>query len=188
MDVTIFKTLDNIKNYIYLIQDNYSRTILGWKIVLECNAEIACRNLREVCEKYQLYNVNLQLITDDGSENNGAVKDFLRRDDVTIKKQVALKDITFSNSMVEAANKKIKYESLLRKNIPDHNHLVKYVDEFIPEYNDRPNGQLHGYTPNEVLCIVYVKTIVYRPNIRTSRLKPFIAKRSRLLSYQISIR
>ena len=35
MDVTIFRPSDHSRVYIYLILDNFSRAIMGWKVLLE---------------------------------------------------------------------------------------------------------------------------------------------------------
>lgn len=52
MDVTIFRPSDHSRVYIYLIMDNFSRAIMGWKVSLQYSSEIALENLKEVCHKY----------------------------------------------------------------------------------------------------------------------------------------
>ena len=76
MDVTIFRPSDHSRVYIYLIMDNFSRAILGWKASLQYSSEIALENLKEVCDKYSLLNSDVKLLVDDGPENNGRVNDF----------------------------------------------------------------------------------------------------------------
>jgi hypothetical protein len=51
-DVTIFRTADNNKNYIHLIQDNYSRAILQLAMQRNCTAQTTFENLKVVYEKY----------------------------------------------------------------------------------------------------------------------------------------
>jgi len=46
-DITIFKTLDNVKQYIYLVVDNYSRKILSWDMADRVSGEIRVQTLRE---------------------------------------------------------------------------------------------------------------------------------------------
>ena len=84
---------------------------------------------------------NCQLISDDGSENYGPVKDFIKNSS----------NIEFSNSMIEAANKKLKYNFLYHHHIINHEELVKYVEQSVTDYNNRPHHVLHGLTPIEVL-------------------------------------
>ena len=53
--------------------------------------------------------------------------------------------------MIEAANKHLKYRFLYHHHIPDYAALVKYVEQSINDYNNRPHHVLHGLTPSEVL-------------------------------------
>jgi len=78
MDVTVYKFADNTKAYIYLIQDNYSRFILNWKVSRSCNSATALANLREACEKYNLLDEHsMDIIVDGGSENKGLLSQFV---------------------------------------------------------------------------------------------------------------
>jgi putative transposase len=73
-DVTIVKTLDGVKNYVYLIVDNYSKLIINWKVSTKCNGEIRAQTIREAV--YQEFGEDLNptkqidLIVDGGTENN----------------------------------------------------------------------------------------------------------------------
>lgn len=60
-------------------------------------------------------------------------------------------DVTFSNSMIEAANKNIKYRFLYHQSIADHQDLCKYVSLAVEDFNNRPHDVLAGLTPLEVL-------------------------------------
>jgi putative transposase len=153
-DVTLFRTADHKKSYIYLVQDNYSRAILAWEVSEQCRAEITLKNLKEVRQKYlEPSGVrDCRLITDDGSENAGQVKEWLNGlSDPPIEHLIAQRDIVQSNSMIEAVNKQIKYRFLYHKTIGDFECLVGYVKEAVEDYNSRPSQALEGLTPNEVL-------------------------------------
>jgi hypothetical protein len=74
-DLTEFKSEDQKKAYIYLVQDNYSRTILGYQLSPERKASHTFENLSNVKAEY-LVPANIKeciLLTDDGSENYGEV-------------------------------------------------------------------------------------------------------------------
>ena len=115
-DVTIFKPLDKIKVYIYFIVDNYSRNILTWKASLKLSAKISFENLREVYEKYNLKNKpDTILMTDDGSENKAEVDEYIQN--INMQRLIAQKDVIYSNSMVESAFYKLKYQFLFTKNL-----------------------------------------------------------------------
>jgi putative transposase len=153
-DVTVFQTADNKKNYIHLIQDNFSRTILQWAVRTSCKAQTTFEILENVHEKYLHPSgiQNCQLISDDGSENYGPVKAFVENSQYpVIQHLVAQRDIEFSNSMIEAANKQLKYRFLYHHHIADYDALVKHVELSLNDYNNRPHHVLHGLTPLEVL-------------------------------------
>jgi len=158
-DVTVFRTLDNTKAYIYLVVDNFSRAILSWRVSLKLSAETRLDTIREAYERYISSDINdsspdVQLIVDGGSENNNSVVDeYVNSPGISIKKIIAQQDIIFSNSMVEAVNKIVKYRSLFLESIPDIHALQKHLEKFIPAYNDvRPHCSLKGLTPSEVLA------------------------------------
>ena len=92
----------------------------------------------------------MQNYRNDGVENKGEVNDFLLLPDVDIKKLVAQKDIIFSNSMIEAVNKRIKYDFLFTKDLADFENTLSFLETAIPQYNQKPHHALHGLTPLEV--------------------------------------
>lgn len=102
-------------------------------------------------EKFDLRKQSGSLITDDGTENQGKLTKWLASSATLWKKIVAQVDIIQSNSMVEAANKIIKYRYLFPKPIMDTSELIKTLELAVENYNNMPNGQLHGFSPNEVL-------------------------------------
>uniref|UniRef100_UPI000ABD824E DDE-type integrase/transposase/recombinase n=1 Tax=Leptospira alstonii TaxID=28452 RepID=UPI000ABD824E len=151
MDTTILRVQDGSKVYIHFIMDNFSRTILGWKASLEWNAKNTVSNLKEVCEKFNLFHKPIRLLCDDGSENQGAVNGFLDQSNLFIEKLTAQVDISYSNSMIEAVNKKMKYEFLFPKNPASFEEVIETLKDAVPEYNSRPSGVLFGFSPDQVL-------------------------------------
>jgi hypothetical protein len=174
MDVTIYRPTDYCKVYVYFIMDNYSRCILGWKASLKYSADIALENLKEVCEKYNFYDpeIRADLITDDGPENNGGVKRFTSMDCVSLRQLIAQKDIIYSNSMVEAINKTMKYYFLFTQTLPDFEATVKYLEKAVPENNNRPIQNLYGLTPLQVYEKKYIPDRNYfAPQIKEAAIK-----------------
>ncbi|HPS56949.1 MAG TPA: integrase core domain-containing protein [Spirochaetota bacterium] len=154
-DVTLFRTMDNVRAYIYLVVDNYSRAILSWRVSLKLCAETRLDTVREAYDNHiHDSSADVQLIVDGGSENNNSVVDeYIGSPGISIKKIIAQQDILFSNSMVEAVNKIVKYRSLFLDNIPNIHALQKHMEKFVPVYNDvRPHCSLKGLTPSEVLA------------------------------------
>lgn len=151
MDVTLFKTVNGVKHYLYLIRDNYSRAILACKAATQYSSEIAKETLQQVLEQFGLMSSEGTLITDGGAENNGAVTQWLGKPGMLWKKLIAQVDIIQSNSMAEAANKILKYRYLFPSPVADTDELVKILDNALKDYNDMPQKNLYGLTPNEVL-------------------------------------
>jgi putative transposase len=151
MDVTIFRPTDHSRVYIYLIIDNFSRAILGWKASLQYSSKITLENLKEVCNKHNLMNSSVQLVVDDGPENNGSVNEFLSIPGIQLKKLIAQVDIRQSNSMIEAANKRMKYDYLFTEELLDFEAAKNYLSSAVESFNNKPLDVLTAYTPLEVL-------------------------------------
>ena len=140
------------KCFIYFIVDNFSRMILGWKISTEYKSSIMLDNLRNVysgcvLEKEKPPTV---LLVDDGIENKGFVCKAIENNEINLNRLVAQKDIRFSNSMVEAVNKRIKYDFLFRAQLLDFEHTKRFLETAVTQYNNRPHSALYGFTPYEV--------------------------------------
>lgn len=172
-DVTIIRTPDNVKLYIYLLVDNFSRFIMNWKVSREYSARIAFENIKEAYYKYDLHKVNtvVELITDGGSENKGQVENFVNRDDINMQKIIAQVDIIFSNSMVEAANKRLKYDYLFTKRFSLHTQVEPYMNFAIPDFNGKPHSALYGLTPDEAFNGMLPDKDMYKKAIKQSVLK-----------------
>ncbi len=108
VDITELRINDRQKLYISFIVDNFSRAILGWRASLRKTASLTLENLNGVIAKYKLF--EFTLLADDGSENKGCVKDFIKTAELNINLQIAQCDISFSNSMVEAVFRILKLQ------------------------------------------------------------------------------
>lgn len=153
-DVTVYRTLDGMRHYIYLVVDNFSRRVLSWHVSTKLNGMLRMRTLQEAWDKAVALRggeLRTDLIVDGGPENvNRIVDAFVAREDVGIHRKIALKDILFSNSMVEAANKTLKYRYLFPKDAANTEALVRGVERFANNFNSvRPHGELKGLTPDE---------------------------------------
>jgi transposase InsO family protein len=155
-DITIVKTVDGLRNYVYLIVDNYSKLIINWKADKKCNGKIRTQTIREAI--LQEFGTDLtptqkiDLIVDGGTENNNqTVEAYIKQSQVDITKKIALKDIKQSNSMVEASNKILKHQYLFKQPIADIEHLQEHLKEAVEDFNNqRPHYALGIYTPYEI--------------------------------------
>jgi len=153
MDVTLFRTLDNTRVYLYFLVDNFSRYILGWRASLQYSSAITFQMMKEVYDKHKLKQLRpvVDLIVDGGPENKGSLDTYLNMPQVHIQNHIAQKDIVFSNSMVEAVNKQMKYGYLFTQDLPDYKQTVHFLNTFaVDDYNRKPHYALYGLTPTEV--------------------------------------
>jgi putative transposase len=152
-DITVLKTLDGKKYYIYLVIDNYSRKVLSYAVRDKVSGLVTLSTIQQAFERASKVsdNLNVKLIVDGGKENNNIhVENFINRSEINIEKLIALKDINFSNSMIEALNKIAKYQYLFPKHPENLEELLEQLAFFVDDFNNvRPHGQLKGLTPSE---------------------------------------
>lgn len=172
MDVTIFRPLNHSKVYLYFLVDNYSRFILGWKASLSYSANITFQNIFNAYQKYNLGDVKpyIDLVCDGGSENKGMVDIFINHTDSNIKKLVAQTDIIFSNSMIEAVNKRMKYDFLFTTELLDFDQTKQFLSSAVDQYNNKPHSALFGLTPFEVFNGAIPDKLMFKNDIRQAAL------------------
>jgi len=161
-----------MKYYVYLLMDNFSRFILNYQVFEKVSAEIRMQSIKQTYEQYIMVpGEDVRLIVDGGVENNNNfVDDYIRSKEVSVQKLIAGKDIRFSNSMVEAQNKIIKYYYLFKHDFKDIHELRKLLDWIIPDYQyERPHHSLKGCTPYEVLIGIPLPTEQWQQQIQEAK-------------------
>ncbi len=119
-DITVVKSLDGMKNYVYLLMDNYSKYIINWRLESVVSGEIRTYTIKEGYQEHIKGLKNLQLIMDGGPENNNHNMDnYIGSEGINISKLVAQKDIPYSNSQIEVQNMLIKYRYLFKCQFQD---------------------------------------------------------------------
>lgn len=153
-DVTEFTTSDNLKFYIHTVLDNFSRKVIAYTISRDKTAKTRLLSLKEailIQFGKVLFPIDLDLIVDRGAENNNfRIRNFIRHCQVTIHKKIALKDVVFSNSIIEGHFQILK--KFLRSNGEIHSKdFHKLIEFFVKDYNSvRPHYQHWTYTPDEI--------------------------------------
>jgi transposase InsO family protein len=172
MDVTYYKTLDNVQYYIYTVMDNFSRKILAYDVSDKLSAEIRLSSLKQAINREFDVTIGsnsnkVDLIVDGGSENNNhTIEQFIKRQQVTINKKVALKDVRFSNSVIEGSYRILKSKYFKDRPILSYN-LKREVDFFVYDYNGvRPHSQHKIYTPNQIHRNQHLKNI--KPKLKAA--------------------
>ncbi len=162
-DISIFVTADNIKRYIYCVVDNYSRKILSCVAHNSVKAGLRSLTLFEAMKKVKGLRTPVILITDSGPENNLILPSF--------DHLKAMVDIQYSNSMIEAHNKIIKYNYLYRMEIKDDKQLNSILPKIVEDFNNRPHISLGGLTPNEAEQNIALNRKTLSENIRQSTME-----------------
>ncbi|MBI3134511.1 MAG: hypothetical protein HYZ14_07510 [Bacteroidetes bacterium] len=154
VDTTYYEFQPGMKAAIVFVSDNFSKNILGWSIALKNSAENVKNALKMAIETIHQYHPEYlctTLVADGGSENHAVtIEELLRKTDhPVITKIIALKDISFSNSSIEAINKIAKrYLRILDPRTFEK--LITCVEFFVFNYSHkRPHGSLKGLTPFE---------------------------------------
>ena len=154
MDVSLFKTLDRVTYYIYTVVDNVSRKILAYNVSSKLSAETRLQSLRYAIEQefdVTLQNQAVDLIVDGGTENNNkTIKGYIQRAHIDIRMKIALKEVHFSNSIVEGTFKIMKQSYFKYRDILSE-VIEKEVDFFVQDYNEIRLHYEHGiFTPDEI--------------------------------------
>ncbi len=181
-DITVVKSLDGIKNYVYLLMDNYSKYIINWRVEPVVSGEIRTQTIKEGYQEHIKGCKNLQLIMDGGPENNNHNMDnYIDSDGINISKLIVLKDIPYSNSLIEAQNKLIKYRYLFKCQYQDIHALRKALEWIIPDYNhQRPHNSLNGLTPHEAYTGKQINITVQKEKIKRAKQIRVIENRKNL--------
>jgi len=171
-DVCVYKPLDFTKCFIYFIVDNFSRMILGWKVSTEYKSSIMLNNLRKVYVSciFEKEAPPTVLLVDDGIENKGYVCEAIENKEINLIRLVAQKDICFSNSMIEAVNKRMKYDFLFRVELLDFEHIQRFLETAVEQYNNRPHSALYGFTPQEVFNGAKPDKTLFKARIEQSKI------------------
>ena len=152
-DVSLFK-VEDMTYYIYVVMDNFSRKVLSWEVSTKLSKTIRFKTIKNAYyEAIEHFNViDCALWVDGGSENNNKLVDhFIEQSQIGIHKVVALRDTTFSNSMVESIFRTMKHSYLYRMEINNFKDLKRSLQFTFKDYNEhRPHYGLVGATPYEV--------------------------------------
>jgi len=110
------------------------------------------------------------LLVDDGIENKGYVSSAIRNKEIKLNKLIALKDTHFSNSMVEAVNRRMKYGFLFRQQLLDFEHVKRFLKTAVEQYNNRPHSALFGLTPCEVFYGAIPDKRLFKPQMEQAKI------------------
>lgn len=164
-------------NYIYVVTDNFSKKILSLLVADKLSGDIRKETFRLASLHALSLNATpsqVNLIVDGGSENvNKTVDAFISSfDSITFNRLIALKQVSFSNSVAEAVNKIIRNNYLNHFQITNLFQLQQKLLFITDDYNNkRPHGALLGLTPEQAYRGKTVNSNLFSERIKNIRIE-----------------
>lgn len=169
-DITYFK-IKNVWHYITMIEDLYSRRIIGYTAAENMFAEANIRALQMALKTRNITSFNhiLRHHSDRGSQYYST--DYINMLN-NAQIQISMGRSCFDNLYMESCNGIIKNEYLIHRNINSLQDLIRHLERDCYLYNnERPHGSLNRMTPLQFECYISNIPIHQRPllNIFTSK-------------------
>ncbi len=150
VDTTIIKLLDGVKIYLHAVIDNYSRKILAWSGAEKFEFATTVAILRTAAREAVSAEDAPTLVTDAGVENVNAGVDELILSGV-LRRVLALQDVSFSNSLIEAWWRTLKHQWLYLNTLDSVETVRRLVAFYVAAHNtDIPHSAFRGQTPDEM--------------------------------------
>ncbi len=132
---------------LHAVIDNFSRKILAWRLCEKLDPLTTVAMLREAAKHI---GITPMLVADSGIENVNHEVDALIEGGV-ITRILALVEVTYSNSIVEAYWRSLKHQWLYLCELSNATVLEKLVALHVDQHNSvMPHSAFRGQTPNEV--------------------------------------
>jgi transposase InsO family protein len=149
VDTTVIRLLDGTKAYLHAVIDNFSRRILSWRLSERFEVGNSVAVLVEA-GRALTGSAPPTLIADSGVENTSHAVDELI-DSGLLRRVLAMTEINFSNSMIEAWWRCLKHHWLFLNPLDTVARLRKLVAFYVDEHNSRlPHSAFNGQTPDEM--------------------------------------
>ena len=149
LDVTVIKLLDGTKVYLHGVIDNFSRRLLAWKLATTLCPSSTCEVLLEAGKALIGGAAPPMVVTDSGVENVNKEVDALQEKG-TIKRILALVEVDYSNSKIEAFWRSLRHQWLYLNCLDSLAALQRLVAFYVQQHNEAiPHSALGDKTPNE---------------------------------------
>jgi len=153
VDTTVIRLLDGTKAYVHAVIDNFSRRILAHRVVdrfeIVTTAAILLEAAKRVVGRSKAIEAPM-LVVDGGVENfNGKVDPLI--DKGVLRRVLALTELRFSNSLIEAFWRSLKQQWLHLNALDTVTAARRHVSFYVDAHNNQiPHGAFRGQTPDEV--------------------------------------
>jgi transposase InsO family protein len=149
IDTTVIRLLDNTKAYIHAVIDNFSRKILAWKVSDRFETGNTVAILLEAARHILPSSAPPTVMADSGVENvNGKVDELIESG--LLNRILAMTEISFSNSLIEAWWRTLKHQWLYLNSLDTVSAIKRLVEFYVEEHNTQlPHSAFKGQTPDE---------------------------------------
>lgn len=149
VDASILKLLDGTKAYIHAVVDNLSRKVLAWRVAERLEPATTRSMLLEALDSANLSLAQPKVVMDGGVENMNREVDGMICSEL-IQRILALVQVDFSNSIVEAFWRSAKHQWLYLNELRTVADVRRLVSFFVEQHNTVPHSSFRGQTPDEV--------------------------------------
>jgi transposase InsO family protein len=150
VDTTVIRLLDGTKVYLHAVIDNFSRRILAWRVTDSVAVATTAAVLRDAVQGAVAREDSPTVVADAGVENINTGVDGLIEDG-TLSRVLALRDVTFSNSMIEAWWRTLKHQWLFLNTLDTMAAVKRLVAFYVAAHNSEiPHSAFRGETPDEM--------------------------------------
>ncbi len=150
IDTTVIRLLDGTRAYLHAVIDNFSRRILAWRVAETFAPVSSVTVLLEASRAAAPSDTAPVVLADAGVENVNAQVDELI-DAGVLRRLLALTELQFSNSMIEAWWRSLKHQWLFLHSLDSVTTVRRLVEFYVDEHNRvLPHSAFRGQTPDEM--------------------------------------
>jgi transposase InsO family protein len=150
VDMTVIRLLDGTKVYLHAVIDNFSRRILAWRVTENFAVATTVAILQVADRGTTARDESPTLVADAGVENVNSDVDGLIESGM-LRRVLAQRDVTFSNSLIEAWWRTLKHQWLFLNNLDSRASVTRLVAFYVEAHNrEIPHSAFRGQTPDEM--------------------------------------
>ena len=150
IDTTVIRLLDGTRAYVHAVIDNFSRRILAWRVADTFAPVNSVAVLVDAGRGAMPSETTPVVLADAGVENvNAQVDDLIASG--ALRRVLALTELKFSNSMIEAWWRSLKHQCLFLHSLDSVTTVRRLVKFYVHEHNGvLPHSAFRGQTPDEM--------------------------------------
>ncbi|MCH7708798.1 MAG: DDE-type integrase/transposase/recombinase [Myxococcales bacterium] len=151
IDTTIIRLVDGSKAYLHAVIDNFSRRILSWRVAANFDTGNTVAVLLDASQTTRSSKGDPPMVLADGGVENVNRKIDELIESGLLHRVLAMTELRFSNSMIEAWWRVLKHQWLFLNTLDNVETVEKLVKFYVKEHNQRlPHSAFRGQTPDEM--------------------------------------